>query len=101
MVHGLAGPRRMPQGRLLPQPGALAVSDAGDLQSKGARVRIRAIEVCACRAGQESSSDSRPLPRELEQVADRIWRAYGLEAEVVHPPVMIDGEGPQSPARTD
>jgi glycosyltransferase involved in cell wall biosynthesis len=70
------------------------------IQSKGARALFAPLKRTLVAWDKRAARTADLYLANSRQVADRIWHVYGLEAEVVHPPVMIDGKGPQSAVGT-
>ena len=69
------------------------LSDQGSVASAALRVlssRLKAWDIRAARTADVYVANS-------SAVARRIWDAYAIDAEVIHPPVSVNVDAPQSP----
>jgi glycosyltransferase involved in cell wall biosynthesis len=69
------------------------LGDAGLLP----RAAVAALHVPLERWDRKAAATTTRYLANSSWIAQEIWRIYGIEAEVVHPPVAIDAEGPRRP----
>ena len=67
------------------------------LPSRASRAAFRAIRRPLVRWDQRAARTADRYIANSRAVAERIHRVYGLTAEVLHPPVSVDVDGPQEP----
>ena len=67
------------------------------LSSEGQRRAFRLLRRPLARWDQRAASTADVYLANSSSVAERIRRIYGIEAEVLHPPVSIDVDGEQEP----
>ncbi|MCX6466505.1 MAG: glycosyltransferase [Pseudonocardiales bacterium] len=96
-AHGIAAPPDLPRvvychnpPRWLHQPDIYLTSPAHRLAMRLLRGRLVEWDRRAASRAHTYLANSRAVARRIE-------RAYGIEARVVHPPVVVDPAGPRSP----